>query len=42
MVFKLTQAAEKKWRLLNGSQIMPDVIRGVRFIDGVREAQAAA
>ena len=42
MVFKLTQAAEKKWRLLNGSKIMPDVIRGVRFIDGVREAQAAA
>jgi transposase-like protein len=42
MVFKLTQAAEKKWRLLNGSKIMPDVIRGVRFIDGVREKQAAA
>lgn len=42
MVFKLTQAAEKKWRLLNGSKIMPDVIRGVRFIDGVRETQAAA
>jgi putative transposase len=42
MVFKLTQAAEKKWRLLNGSQLIPDVIQGVRFIDGVRQSQAAA
>ena len=42
MVFKLSQAAEKKWRLLNGSQLMPDVIQGVRFIDGVREDKAAA
>ena len=42
MVFKLTQAAEKKWRMLNGSKIIPDVIRGVRFIDSVREKQAAA
>jgi transposase-like protein len=42
MVFKLSQAAEKKWRLLNGSQLIPDVIQGVRFIDGVREDKAAA
>lgn len=42
MVFKLTQAAEKKWRLLNGSEIIPDVIRGIRFIDGIREDKAAA
>jgi len=42
MVFKLVQAAEKKWRLLNGSQLIPDVIRGVRFINGEREEKAAA
>jgi len=42
MVFKLVQAAEKKWRLLNGSQLIPDVIQGVRFIDGEREEKAAA
>ena len=42
MVFKLCQAAEKKWRILNGSQIIPDVIQGVRFIDGVREDKTAA
>ena len=42
MVFKLCQAAEKKWRILNGSQIIPDVIQGVRFIDAVREDKTAA
>ncbi len=42
MVFKLCQAAEKKWRILNGSRIIPDVIQGVRFIDGVREDKTAA
>jgi transposase-like protein len=42
MVFKLSQAAEKKWRQLNGSLLIPDVIQGVRFIDGVREDKAAA
>jgi len=33
MVFKRSQAAEKKWGLLKGSQIPPDVIPGVRWID---------
>ena len=42
MVFKLVQAAEKKWRFLNGSQLIPDVIQGVRFINGEREEKAAA
>jgi transposase-like protein len=42
MVFKLSQAAQKKWRLLNGAQLIPDVVQGVRFIDGVREDKAAA
>jgi transposase-like protein len=42
MVFKLVQAAEKKWRVLNGAMLIPDVIRGVTFTDGIREARAAA
>jgi putative transposase len=42
MVFKLVLAAEKKWRVLNGSKLVPDVIQGVRFIDGERETQSAA
>ena len=41
MVFKLMQAASKKWRLLNGSQLLPDVFQGIPFIDGIK-SQAAA
>lgn len=40
MVFKLALAAEKRWRRLNGSALLPEVIRGVRFIDGVKESAA--
>lgn len=38
MVFKLAQAAERKWRKLNGYQLLGDVIRGVRFKDGIKVA----
>jgi hypothetical protein len=31
MVFKLMQSAAKRWRLLNGSQLLHDVIQGVQF-----------
>jgi putative transposase len=41
MVFKLVQSAAKGWRLLNGSELLPDVIQGVVFQDGLR-LQAAA
>jgi len=40
MVFKLALAAEKRWRRLNGSALLPDVIRGVRFVDGIKELAA--
>jgi hypothetical protein len=36
MVFKLMQSAEKKWRLLNGAVLLPDVIAGSRFLDGIK------
>jgi hypothetical protein len=49
MVFKLVQSAAKSTnaprrcpRLLNGSELLPDVISGVRFEDGLRTNQAAA
>jgi putative transposase len=42
MVFKLMQSAAKKWRLLNGSQLLPAVIAGVQFIDGLKPQTAAA
>ena len=40
MVFKLGQSAEKHWRLLNGSKLLEDVIRGVQFVDGLRKNAA--
>ncbi len=40
MVFKLTQAAQKRWKVLNGSKLVADVIEGVTFIDGLRKRAA--
>ena len=42
MVFKLMQSASKRWRLLNGSNLLPDVIQGTKFIDGIKTQKAAA
>jgi len=42
MVFKVMQSASKHWRLLNGSNLLPDVIQGANFIDGIKPQQAAA
>ena len=37
MVFKLVQCAERSWRRLNGSALLPEVIRDVKFVDGERQ-----
>ncbi len=42
MVHQLMLSASKHWRLLNGSILLPDVIAGVQFIDGVKSQEAAA
>jgi putative transposase len=43
MVFKLMQSASKKWRLLNGSQILlMEVLKGTVFVDGTMVPQVAA
>ncbi len=34
MVFKLCQSAQKRWRRLNGHELIQDVIAGVTFTDG--------
>jgi transposase-like protein len=34
MVYKLGREAEKRWRRLNGSQLLIKVLTGVRFVDG--------
>jgi len=42
MVFKLMETASKRWRRLNGSELIPEVIAGVDFTDGIRTERAAA
>ena len=42
MVHQLMLSASKRWRLLNGSKLIPDVIQGVQFIDGVKSQEVAA
>jgi transposase-like protein len=42
MVFKLMQSAAKRWRVLNGYELLPEVLAGVQFIDGIKPQVAAA
>ena len=37
MVFKLTKSAEQRWRKLKGAARLAQVIKGVRFKDGLQE-----
>jgi transposase-like protein len=34
MVFKLAREAEKRWRRLNGRQLILEVLQGTKFVDG--------
>ncbi len=36
MAFKLLEMAEKRWRRINGAQLVPLVRAGVKFVDGVQ------
>ncbi len=38
MAFKLVESAQKRWRKLNGSVLLPDVIAGIIFKDGTKIA----
>jgi putative transposase len=40
MVFKLAEHAQKRWRKLNGSPLLEDVIADVQFVDGIRKQAA--
>ena len=40
MVFKLMRSAAKRWRALNGSELLAEVIAGVKFVDGIKENAA--
>jgi len=41
MVFKLVMEAQKNWRRLTGSSIIPMVLSGKKFVDGILEEDAA-
>ena len=42
MVFKLMQSAAKGWRKLNGAILLPEILQGVQFVDGVKVSKDAA
>jgi putative transposase len=42
MMFKLAESAARGWRLLNGSHLLPDVLQGIPFQNGLKLDQAAA
>jgi transposase-like protein len=41
MVFKLLEAAQRSWRRLDGTNLLPKVIYGVKFKDGIEETAPA-
>jgi transposase-like protein len=41
MVFKLMESASKRWRALNGSALMAEVVAGIVFVDGEKQEHAA-
>ena len=42
MVFRLCLCAEKTWRKLDGSKYLTEVIKGVRFVNGMKQKREAA
>ena len=41
MVFKLMESASRRWRVLNGSGLLNEVIKGTVFVDGIKNEDAA-
>ena len=42
MVFKLCQSAARKWRRLDGSHRLAEIVEGVKFKDGEKLIERAA
>ena len=40
MMFKLAQSAQKRWRRLNGHQLLTLLIEGKTFVDGILQLAA--
>ena len=41
-VFELCESAARTWRTLNGTKLLPQIIAGVRFVDGEKTEKTAA
>ena len=41
MVFKLMESASRRWRVLNGSGLLNEVVKGTVFVDGIKNEDAA-
>ncbi len=37
MVFKLMEVAQKKWFRLRGYKLLTDIVRGIKFVNGVKQ-----
>ena len=42
MVFKLVEQAQRHWRRLDGHDLLPKIILGVKFKDGIEVAAKSA
>jgi putative transposase len=40
MVFKLAQCAERRWHRLHSKELLGEIVRGVKFVDGIKEIAA--
>lgn len=40
MVFMLAQSAARRWRKLNRSELLVDIVKGIRFVNGIKEIAA--
>ena len=41
MVFKISMSAQKRWRRLNRPERLGELIQGIRFVDGIKQEDAA-
>ncbi|MFN8657404.1 MAG: IS256 family transposase [Candidatus Obscuribacterales bacterium] len=41
MVFKLALSAQQKWRRLNRPERLGELLQGIRFVDGIKQEEAA-
>lgn len=41
MVFKLSLSAQKRWRRLNRPERLGELLQGIRFVDGIKQEEAA-